>query len=1325
MAAIANDLDVFLAANPAPAEPAPANRDLLLLPSTPGGFKVSSGNLVTPSSITFDAVPLAMPGAVVGFSATGGTITTSGNRATLTAANATTDSITVTATVTFEGVTYTRSATVQKNYDGTNGISPNKNHIAFLWKWSTSAPTKPAGTSTFTWASLANTAYGGADGWSITVPTNPGTPLIQLFVAQVPVTDVAAATSTTVGYSSSTVAAWAQNGSNGSNGATGAQFDDALLYQWAATIPAGPVGSPTFIWATGLFGAAPANWSLTPDTAPSPGMTLWQARVRITDSAASTQTAFNWSAASILAVGSSGTNGNNGTPAMYVEISTSGGQVFSRGDSTGTFAPASITLTATPYGGTATYQWQYWTGSAWTNIASATAATTPIASGSFTGSRVFRVQATIAGTVYTDEMTLVQVTGGKDGVDSVRPFLTNQSVTVAAGTDGTVSGGFGSAGGTFKLFDGLTDKTGNAAVVYSVFAESGVDVSIAATGVYSVVSMGADTGTATLRAVYGGVTYDQIYSISKARAGASITGAEGVSYVTAYCASTTASTTTAPANTTGKTSFPVANAGGITGTWSKTVPALTSGQFMYQSDGLYDPATNQVTWSIPYWSSLKVASLSAIAANLGAITGGSIDIGTGATSWHVDALGNMWIGAAAFASAPFRVTNAGAVVATNLTVKSGSTDILTPTGLQPGFEAPGTKNNEQQWAEVGGAGRPSDYATAGGELVVSDFVGGLSNWTNSLAGAPETLPDIASATRVTTDGHFGVCCEVTNLDTDGERVMPKGAINVVPGRIYRLTTVFKCVTLPDGPASWENLFAFLDASYVSISSSARDTLVVSTAQQVTTITSLTSTVAGTGIYVMPATTRFIRAGMRIASTEASAPTVRIKSIRVEDVTDAFNAQVAADTANTAITGINTTLGDKLSRTAASILTGQVTISTSGLVQIGTAANGTTISPTGIAATKAGVANYTQTATGDVTARSFTALATDGSIVFTTGKTLIEQIMSAPNLASRLSSWGVSGSAAVTTGSVDDRFVNGEYLWLPSTSAQAMGTSNPLNIPRNAPYTVSFDAYCESGTKAVSVDVFGSGVDSNGLSPTLTTTIKKFKFSETMADVVGAPQAFLRIFTGASGGSNIIVSNVKVELGVTATPWCDNVITAQNASTFIAAGAFGTLSAYAAYIGNLEIGPTGSIRQGSTGYYAGTGMWFGMHSGIPKMHIGTPGASCMYWDGTDLVIEKPKLALATFTASCPVNPATTGTGTSRSHTVTASVTGGKAPLKYTWTVYESLGSLRITAGQGTLTISVNAFVAARPGEASGYVELTVVDADGRTALAGFDVDDTFT
>lgn len=58
----------------------------------------------------------------------------------------------------------------------------------------------------------------------------------------------------------------------------------------------------------------------------------------------------------------------------------------------------------------------------------------------------------------------------------------------------------------------------------------------------------------------------------------------------------------------------------------------------------------------------------------GALSASTIDIGgSDATSFHVDIDGNMWLGAAIFASAPFRVTNAGALTASNATITGSIT----------------------------------------------------------------------------------------------------------------------------------------------------------------------------------------------------------------------------------------------------------------------------------------------------------------------------------------------------------------------------------------------------------------------------------------------------------------------------------------------------------------------------------------------------------------------------------------------------------------------------------------------------------------------------
>lgn len=451
-----NDADLFLQA----AETRVLDyQDTLVLvtPSAPY-FKVASDGTGAPESITFTATLLNLEGDIA-FSISGGTLTNiTAKSATLAYADMASGTAVVTATVTRNGQPFSGAYALSKVRDGApggpggDGLTGASTGNAKLYMWSTVVPSTPVGTATFTWGAATNTGYNGADDWAITIPSNPGTPLAKLWVADKPISAPAGTVSTAVTYGSgSTVAAQSQNGANG------AQAADATVYQWAATIPAGPSGTATFTWASATFGAAPANWSLAPGEPPSAGMTLFAARVQVIDSAGNATTGFNWSAAAVMAI--------------------------------------------------------------------------------------------------------------------------------------------------------------------------------------------------------------------------SYAGQAGSSYVTAYCASATASAASAPAQTTGKTSLPAADSGGITGAYSATVPNLTAGQYLYQTDGIYDPATDKVTWSIPYWSSLKVATLSAITANLGAINAGSIDLGDG----------------------KIKLNNDGTAELLALTVKkSDGTVLLNSSGLTAAGAAPGTLNSDLQ-----------------------------------------------------------------------------------------------------------------------------------------------------------------------------------------------------------------------------------------------------------------------------------------------------------------------------------------------------------------------------------------------------------------------------------------------------------------------------------------------------------------------------------------------------------------------------------------------------------------------------------------------------
>ena len=88
--------------------------------------------------------------------------------------------------------------------------------------------------------------------------------------------------------------------------------------------------------------------------------------------------------------------------------------------------------------------------------------------------------------------------------------------------NGTVTGLTSADGGKTwtGTFTPTPGYTGDASVTYSIPSTSfGLAISIASTGVYTVTGLIPNSGSATLRAVYGGVTIDKVYSIAKSMAG--------------------------------------------------------------------------------------------------------------------------------------------------------------------------------------------------------------------------------------------------------------------------------------------------------------------------------------------------------------------------------------------------------------------------------------------------------------------------------------------------------------------------------------------------------------------------------------------------------------------------------------------------------------------------------------------------------------------------------------------------------------------------------------------------------------------------------------
>lgn len=132
-------------------------------------------------------------------------------------------------------------------------------------------------------------------------------------------------------------------------------------------------------------------------------------------------------------------------------------------------------------------------------------------------------------------------------------------------------------------------------------------------------------------------------------------GPQGNSHRTAYIVTTSANIPNTPTA--------VAGDNPPTG-WSFSATSnLSSGQYMYQSDGILATGGN-ISWGNPYLSNLKVGNLSAISADLGSINAGSIkigDLGSGNTRFTVNTDGTIQIKNAATGSR-MEITNSAIII---------------------------------------------------------------------------------------------------------------------------------------------------------------------------------------------------------------------------------------------------------------------------------------------------------------------------------------------------------------------------------------------------------------------------------------------------------------------------------------------------------------------------------------------------------------------------------------------------------------------------------------------------------------------------------------
>jgi hypothetical protein len=191
--------------------------------------------------------------------------------------------------------------------NGAAGASGDKYATVYLYRWAPTTPANPTlnATSNYTWSPPAHSDYSASgDGWAVTPPANPNTPNTYLWVAAKQINAAATATLTQVTWASGTYTVYASTG----NGLPGTKTAEAIVYQWATSIPT-ITGTSNYDWTAEAVDTAPSGWFTTvPDTGTA-SQTLWAATVSLIESVNVTTTSVNWTTASIQPFGFVGSTG--------------------------------------------------------------------------------------------------------------------------------------------------------------------------------------------------------------------------------------------------------------------------------------------------------------------------------------------------------------------------------------------------------------------------------------------------------------------------------------------------------------------------------------------------------------------------------------------------------------------------------------------------------------------------------------------------------------------------------------------------------------------------------------------------------------------------------------------------------------------------------------------------------------------------------------------------------------------------------------------------------------------------------------------------------
>ena len=453
---------------------------------------------------------------VVGGPVTGITLTPSGASATVSALGSMPESVEINVSVvsTLYTKTYTKSITLSRVNDGMIGINGTRTAVLDLYKWSSTYPTAPSGSSVFTWATGQFTLPATPNGWAVVPGT--GAPGDKLYIARQFYGDSGTSLTSSVTWSSPSIK---EIGVYSEDGKSVAYLE---VYQYAATQPTTfPSGTSTYTWATGAFTAptTAAGWSILPGNG-DPGETLWACQVRLVSVITTPTVSVTWNTSTAYPVGANGDEGLD-APLLYL---SGDGVVFLYKDveSTTTDSP-SITLTAKIQNvvGSPTF-----VARAFNKLGIDLGAITLTGSGNsrvLTPTNFLQYGITTSTVVITCTLgsltDILTIYRGNDGADSIILWLQNEAHIVPASETGVVAQWDG-ANTNIKVFKGFVDDTSNWTLSrVNNNTTSSLTGSGTSTPYLTVTGMSNDVGTVDITATKGSSTIQKTFSVSKSRAG--------------------------------------------------------------------------------------------------------------------------------------------------------------------------------------------------------------------------------------------------------------------------------------------------------------------------------------------------------------------------------------------------------------------------------------------------------------------------------------------------------------------------------------------------------------------------------------------------------------------------------------------------------------------------------------------------------------------------------------------------------------------------------------------------------------------------------------